>query len=120
MFKLSKESKITFFCLLAIPVIWIVVNHLGLIDGWKIISVDLRLSSNLPGARGEISHIQNSQEVLTVEGNLTIPKVPKVVYVNFDSATLGMDDVGERPWDRAFFRDMSLALLKFGKARVLA
>ena len=120
MFKLSKESKITFFCLLAIPVIWIVVNHLGLIDGWKIKSVDLRLSSNLPGARGEISHIQNSQEVLTVEGNLTIPKVPKVVYVNFDSATLGMDDVGERPWDRAFFRDMSLALLKFGKARVLA
>lgn len=120
MFKLSKESKLTFFCLLIIPVIWIVVNHFGLIDGWKIKSVDLRLSSNLPGARGEISHIQNNDEFLTLEDNETIPKVPKIIYVNFDSATLGMDDVGERPWDRAFFRDMSMALLDLGKARVLA
>ena len=31
-----------------------------------------------------------------------------------------MDDVGERPWDRAFFRDMSMALMKKGGARVLA
>jgi hypothetical protein len=120
MFKLSKESKLTFFSLLIIPVIWMVVNHFGLIDGWKIKSVDLRLSSNLPGARGEISHNRNNDEFLTLEGNETIPKVPKIIYVNFDSATLGMDDVGERPWDRAFFRDMSMALLDLGKARVLA
>ena len=31
-----------------------------------------------------------------------------------------MEDVGERPWDRAFFRDMSMALLEKGNARVLA
>ena len=28
-----------------------------------------------------------------------------------------MDGVGERPWDRAFFRDTALALLDKGKAR---
>ena len=120
MFKISKESKITFFCLLTIPLIWIGVNHFGLIDGWKIKSVDLRLSSNIPGSRGQLSHNQTSSAVVIVDGNKTIPKIPKVVYVNFDSATLGMDDVGERPWDRAFFRDMSMALLELGKARVLA
>ena len=120
MFKISKESKITFFCLLIIPLIWIGVNHFGLIDGWKIKSVDLRLSSNIPGSRGQLSHNKNSSASVVVEGNKTIPKIPKVVYVNFDSATLGMDDVGERPWDRAFFRDMSMALLELGKARVLA
>ena len=120
MFKLSKESKITFFCLLVIPLIWIAVNHYGWINGWKVKSVDLRLASNLPGARGEISHIMDSTEEVVVDGNKTIPKIPKVVYVNFDSATLGMEDVGERPWDRAFFRDMSMALLERGNARVLA
>jgi len=120
MFKISKESKITFFCLLIIPLIWIGVNHFGLIDGWKIKSVDLRLSSNIPGSRGQLSHNKNSSASVVVDGNKTIPKIPKVVYVNFDSATLGMDDVGERPWDRAFFRDMSMALLELGKARVLA
>ena len=55
-----------------------------------------------------------------MEGNLSLPRVPKVCYVNFDSATLARDDVGERPWDRAFFRDTSLALLEKGNARVLA
>ena len=119
MFKLSKESKLTFICLLVIPVIWIVVNHQGYIDGWKIKTLDLRLSSDLPGARGEITH-NNSDEVVIVEVNKSIPKIPKVVYVNFDAATLSMDDVGERPWDRAFFRDMSMALMEKGRARVLA
>ena len=73
MFKLSKESKITFFCLLVIPLIWIAVNHYGWINGWKVKSVDLRLASNLPGARGEISHIMDSTEEVVVDGNKTIP-----------------------------------------------
>jgi class 3 adenylate cyclase len=119
MLNLSKESKITFTCLLIIPCIWIIVNHFGLIDSWKTKSVDLRLSSKIPGARGEILH-NNTKEEIIVEGNRSIPKIPKVVYVNFDAATLAMDDVGERPWDRAFFRDMSMALMTKGKARVLA
>ncbi|MBT3666990.1 MAG: CHASE2 domain-containing protein [Opitutae bacterium] len=82
--------------------------------------MDLRLSSDLPGARGEIVHNNNSEEKIIVEGNKSIPKIPKVVYVNFDAATLSMDDVGERPWDRAFFRDMSMALMEKGRARVIA
>jgi len=102
MLNLSKESKITFTCLLIIPCIWIIVNHFGLIDSWKTKSVDLRLSSKIPGARGEILHNKDSTEEIIVEGNRSIPKVPKIVYVNFDAATLSMDDVGERPWDRAF------------------
>jgi class 3 adenylate cyclase len=120
MIKLSKESKITFTCLLIIPCIWIIVNHFELIEGWKTKSVDLRLSSKIPGARGEILHNKNTKEEIMVEGNRSIPKIPKIVYVNFDAATLAMDDVGERPWDRAFFRNMSMALMTKGKARVLA
>lgn len=120
MFKLSKESKITFSCLLIIPIIWIIVNHFGIIDSWKTKSLDLRLSSNIPGARGEISHNEAAEQTILVEDNKSVPKIPNIVYVNFDAATLAMDDVGERPWDRAFFRDMSMALMKKGNARVLA
>ena len=120
MFKLSKESKITFLGLLIIPIIWIIVNHFGLIDSWNTKSVDLRLSSKIPGSRGEISHLNGLKEEISIEGNQSIPRVPEIVYVNFDAATLAMDDVGERPWDRAFFRDMSMALMTKGKARVLA
>jgi len=120
MFKLSKESKITFFGLLIIPIIWIIVNDFGLIDSWKTKSLDLRLSSKIPGSRGEISHQNGTKKEISIEGNLSIPRIPKIVYVNFDAATLAMDDVGERPWDRAFFRDMSMALMTKGKARVLA
>ena len=119
MFKLSKESKLTFLFLLIIPFAWIGVNHFGFIENWKTKSLDLRLSSTLPGARGEILHNKNADEMVMVEGNKSIPKIPKIVYVNFDAATLAMDDVGERPWDRAFFRDMSMALMKKGRARVL-
>ena len=71
--------------------------------------------------RGEIPQSSYAtDEKIIVDGNLSIPKVPKVTYVNFDAATLAMDDVGERPWDRAFFRDMALALIERGNARVLA
>ena len=120
MFKFSKESKITFSCLLIIPIIWIIVNHFGIIDSWKTKSLDLRLSSNIPGARGEISHKRATEQTILIEDNKSIPRIPNIVYVNFDAATLAMDDVGERPWDRAFFRDMSMALMKKGNARVLA
>ena len=122
MFKLSKESKITFCSLLIIPFLWVAVNHFGLIDSWKTKTVDLRLSSNLPGARGEILHTSKSSGEATfkLEDNKSIPQIPKVVYVNFDAATLALDDVGERPWDRAFFRDISMALMDKGGARVLA
>ena len=116
MIKFSKESQITFFCLLIIPVLWSGLNYFGFLDYLKTKSVDWRMQF-----RGEIpqsSYIPD--EEIVVDGNLSIPKVPKVTYVNFDAATLAMDDVGERPWDRAFFRDMALALIERGNARVLA
>ena len=116
MIKFSKESQITFFCLLIVPILWSSLNYFGFLDYLKTKSVDWRMQM-----RGEIpqsSYI--TEEKILVDGNLSIPKIPKITYVNFDAATLAMDDVGERPWDRAFFRDMALALIERGNARVLA
>ena len=114
MFNLSKESKLTFFALLFIPFIWVTLNHFGTLDYLKIKSVDLRKQY-----RGEISQdlAENSHDLIIVENNQTVPRIPKLVYVNFDSATLAMDGVGERPWDRAFFRDTAITLLEKGQAR---
>jgi CHASE2 domain-containing sensor protein len=69
--------------------------------------------------RGEISQdlAGNSNDLIIVENNQTVPRIPKLVYVNFDSSTLAMDGVGERPWDRAFFRDTAITLLEKGQAR---
>ena len=116
MIKLSKESKITFMLLLVIPFIWIVINHLGYLDYLNTKTLDWRMQF-----RGEIPQ-QFEQEIgnkILVEGNKSIPRTPKLTYVNFDASTLAMDGVGERPWDRAFFRDTALALLERGNARVL-
>ena len=116
MIKFSKESQITFYCLLLIPVLWSGLNYFGFLDYLKTKSVDWRMQF-----RGEIPQSSYAtDEKIIVDDNLSIPKVPKVTYVNFDAATLAMDDVGERPWDRAFFRDMALALIERGNARVLA
>ena len=114
MFKLSKESKGTFLALLIIPCLWIGLNHFGYLEYLKTKSVDLRMQF-----RGEIpqsSYIEPEDKIELPDGS-SVPRVPKLVYVNFDSATLGMDNVGERPWDRAFFRDTALALIDKGKAR---
>ena len=116
MFKLSKESQITFFSLLIIPVVWASLNYFGFLDYLKTKSLDWRMQF-----RGEIAQSTfDLNESILVEGNLSIPKIPKLTYVNFDASTLAMDDVGERPWDRAFFRDMAMALIERGNARVLA
>ena len=117
MFKLSKESKLTFICLLIVPLIWIVLNHFGLLDFLEYKSVDLRFK-----ARGNLSHREQpfADERVSVEDNKTVPRIPKVIYVNFDSDTLSMDEVGERPWNRGFFRDAGKILLEEGKARVVA
>jgi len=116
MFKLSKESKITFTGLLLVPLVWIVLNHFGFLDFIEYKSVDLRLK-----VRGNLSHQEGplSEERVTVEGNQTVPRIPKVMYVNFDAQTLSMDEVGERPWNRRFFKDVGKILLEEGKARVV-
>ena len=88
---------------MVVPIIWVILNHFGHLDYLKTKSVDLRLQF-----RGEIPQNleQNLENQVQVEGNLSLPRVPKVCYVNFDGATLSRDGVGERPWDRAFFRDV--------------
>lgn len=115
MIKMSKESKVTFLCLLFIPFLWIGLNHWGFLDYLKIKTLDWRMQF-----RGEIpqAHYAHKQEIALPDGN-KIPRVPKLIYVNFDGGTLEMDGVGERPWDRAFFRDTALALIEKGKARSL-
>ena len=116
MIKFSKESKTTFFCLLVVPLVWMTLNHFGYLDYLKTKSLDWRIQ-----ARGELTQINDSKKAdyISVEGNKTVPRIPKVTYVNFDASTLAMDGVGERPWDRAFFRDTALALIERGNARVL-
>jgi len=116
MFKLSKESKITFIGLLTVPLVWIVLNHFGFLDFIEYKSVDLRLK-----VRDNLSHQEGplSDERVSVEGNKTVPRIPKVMYVNFDASTLSMDEVGERPWNRRFFKDVGKILLEEGKARVV-
>lgn len=112
----SKESKITFILLLVIPFIWMILNHLGYLDYLNTKTLDWRMQF-----RGEIPQNldQETENKILVEDNKSIPRIPKLTYVNFDASTLAMDGVGERPWDRAFFRDTALALLERGNARVL-
>ncbi|MDA0905935.1 MAG: CHASE2 domain-containing protein [Verrucomicrobia bacterium] len=78
-------------------------------------SVDLRKQY-----RGEIpqNFEENALDRIQVEENKTVPRIPKLIYVNFDEDTMTRDEVGERPWDRAFFRDTCLTL--FEKAGVRA
>ena len=116
MFKLSKESKFTLIGLMTVPMIWIALNHFGYLDFIEYKSVDLRLK-----ARGGISHRADSRadERIMVEDNKTVPRIPKVMYVNFDIKTLSMPEVGERPWNRTFFRDVGKILLEQGQARVV-
>ena len=61
-------------------------------DYLKTKSLDWRIQ-----ARGEIKQLDSfeSGDLIQVENNLTLPRVPKVAYVNFDAATLAMDGVGE-------------------------
>ncbi|MAN36911.1 MAG: hypothetical protein CMI21_04700 [Opitutae bacterium] len=116
MFKLSKEAKRTFVALFLVPLAWIALNQFGFLDFLEYKSVDLRFKM-----RGNVSHQEGSlaSERIEVEGNKTVPRIPKVIYVNFDADTLSMDEVGERPWNRDFFRNVGRVLLTEGKARVV-
>ncbi|MBT5908460.1 MAG: CHASE2 domain-containing protein, partial [Opitutae bacterium] len=105
------------------PCLWIALNSYGVLDGWKVWTLDQRMTWNPFGLfRGEVSHREasNADDPVKVDDNQTVPRVPKVMYVNFDAKTLEMEGVGERPWDRAFFRDVAKVLLERGNARVVA
>lgn len=116
MLKLSKESKFTFIGLLIVPISCIVLCFGGFFNFLEYKSVDLRFT-----ARGDFSHREPSfaDDPIAVEGNKTVPRIPKVMYVNFDTKTLSRDEVGERPWYRDTFRKVGEILLEEGQARTL-
>ena len=116
MIKLSKETKWVFLSLLLVPTIWVGLNYSGVVEYLENKSLDLRFK-----IRGNLDHQSDSNEEVLVdaESNKTVPKIPKVIYVNFDAATLSMDEVGERPWNRSFFRKVGSILLREGRARVV-
>jgi len=108
---------------MVVPCLWIALNSYGVLDGWKVWTLDQRMTWNPFGLfRGEVSHREasNADDPVRVDENQTVPRVPQVMYVNFDAKTLEMEGVGERPWDRAFFRDVAKVLLERGNARVVA
>jgi hypothetical protein len=116
MIKLSKETKWVFLSLLLVPTIWVGLNYSGVVDYLENKSLDLRFK-----IRGNLDHqsVSNEEVLVDADNNKTVPKIPKVIYVNFDAATLSMDEVGERPWNRSFFRKVASVLLREGKARVV-
>ena len=95
MFKLSKEARITFLGLLVVPLVWIVLNSTGVLDGWKTASVDARMTWDwkplvkLGLLRGEVDHRDAdwADDEVPVEDNKTVPRIPKIVYVNMDYKT---------------------------------
>ena len=115
MFKLSKESKITFIGLLIVPLIWIVLNHFSLLDKLKVKALDWRMQ-----LRGEISHRESpdAEQPVSIEGNESVARVPRITYVNLDSRTISK--IGEKPWDRDYFGKVAKVLLERGEARVIA
>jgi len=115
MFKLSKESKITFIGLLIVPLIWIVLNHFSLLDKLKVKALDWRMQ-----LRGEISHRESpdAEQPVSIEGNESVARVPRITYVNLDARTISK--IGEKPWDRDYFGKVAKVLLERGEARVIA
>ena len=82
MFKLSKESKITFYALMVVPCLWIALNSYGVLDGWKVWTLDQRMTWNPFGLfRGEVSHREasNADDPVRVDENQTVPRVPQVM-----------------------------------------
>jgi Adenylate cyclase, family 3 (some proteins contain HAMP domain) len=80
--------------LLPIPALWCLVHFLGWLDFLEERAIDWRFLF-----RGEID------------------APVKIVYVDIDSRSI--TDIGNQPWDRAYYAEVSDALLKAGKARAV-
>lgn len=87
-------TKFRWVLLLPIAAIWQIASHYGLLDFLENRTVDWRFR-----ARGEIS------------------APVKVVYVDVDSESI--TDLGNWPWDRAYFAEVCEALLGAGKAEAI-
>ncbi len=111
--KLKKETLNIILGLLPIPFIWAALSHFGALDKLKNDAMDWRFK-----ARGEMVADQSLIPPLvaeTEEGEESSeeaePRIPKVVYVDFDQRALSSPEAGERPWDRAFFAKVARLLL---------
>lgn len=94
MAKPKKTLIVRWLFLLPIPVLWCVVSNFGWLDFLENKSVDARFRW-----RGEID------------------APVKVAYVNVDAKSIA--DLGNMPWDRSYYIDVSKALLEVGGAKVI-
>jgi adenylate cyclase len=89
--KKDAQPLLRWFLLLLIPVLWSVLGHYGLIDFFENRTVDWRFR-----ARGEL-------------------EAPvKIIYVDVDSRSIA--DIGNWPWTRHYFAQVSDALVNLGHA----
>ena len=94
---MAKPNHLTFYrwlLLLPIPVLWCVAGYLGLTDFLENKLLDWRFQS-----RGEIA------------------SPIRVVYVDIDSESI--TDLGNQPWDRGYYAEVSEALLTAGGVKAI-
>lgn len=94
MAKLNQLTKFRWLLLLPVPAFWCLASHLGLLDFLENRTVDARFH-----ARGELAAPLG------------------VVYVDVDSQSI--TDLGNWPWDRGYFAEVSKALLSVGKVKAI-
>lgn len=94
MAKLNQLTRFRWLLLLPVPVFWCFASHSGLLDFLENQTIDARFH-----VRGEI------------------PAPIKVVYVDVDSESI--TDLGNWPWDRGYFAEVSRALLSAGKVKAI-
>ena len=92
--KRSVLSWLRWLLLLVIPTAWCVLNHFGLLEVLENQALNLRYRF-----RGEI------------------PAPVKIVYVDVD--TRAIQEMGERPWNRADFALAAQTVLELGKAKAV-
>jgi adenylate cyclase len=92
--RISKLTSLRWFVLLPIPVLWCAAHLLGWVNFLELRSLDWRFRF-----RGEID------------------APVKVAYVDVDSKSI--TDIGNQPWDRAYYAEVCAALLQAGRARAV-
>ncbi len=114
--KLKPETIKIILGLLPIPFIWAALSHFGALDKLKNDAMDWRfkLRGELVVDESLLPPLEPVAENTKGENGSTEeaePRIPKIVYVDFDQRALASPEAGERPWDRAFFAKVARLLL---------
>ena len=114
--KLKPETVKIILGLIPIPIFWAALSYFGALDKLKNDAMDWRFK-----LRGEITvdeslippleDIAENAEGENASNEEAEPRIPKVLYVDFDQRALASPEAGERPWDRAFFAKVARLLL---------